>query len=316
MLKSYCFATAVLAGLCLSGCASWSSDKPTSTALAQPAAASPATDAVAVANLDPAKLQAVMAEVRRSGDPVDQDQLLEALRQSDQSLWPLVIQQSRAAAAYRRRATDRAGATAQIERLPAVGNVAPTEDGVATAAPTTAAADACYPCTDDVLSASQPSLNRVMQAAYVTPVANVPSKVFGSAPLVVRNIAFCSEVRSYGCTKRFEKYEFETNQEVLLYAELENFVSEPTANGYRTALGSRYRIVDGRGRQVLEHAFAGTEEYCQNPRRDFFISYHVRLPKSVSPGKYALQLSIEDLTSHKSGAASIEFDMKRAKEEG
>ena len=138
-------------------------------------------------------------------------------------------------------------------------------------------------------------------------------KLGESAPLAVVNIAFCTEIQSYGCTKRFAKYQFQPNQELLLYAEVENFTSEPTPKGYHTSLRSNYQILDARGQPVAEHAFATTEEYCQNRRRDFFIGYHLCLPKGIGPGRYRLRLSIEDLKSQKAAEASIEFEV-RAKE--
>lgn len=302
-------------------------------------------------------MQEVMAELRQLGtlDPVAQDELLENLRQSDPSLWPLVMQQFRATAAYRRRAAERVGATQQqsAERLPPVDDVAvaPTETP-----------QGPYPSTSVAPVEAQPPANQastqVVQASYTAAVegdwrqrlagaiealeAEVPKnptnveqapdaarraveaklalvealeKVAESAPLVVRNVAFCTEVLSYGCAKRFEKYEFQPNQEVLLYAEVENFVSEQTAKGYHTSLRSSYQILDARGQRVAEHSFAATEEYCQNLRRDFFIGYHLRIPKRIGPGKYALQLSIEDLKCRKVGQASVEFEVKNMKDE-
>ena len=77
--------------------------------------------------------------------------------------------------------------------------------------------------------------------------------------------------------KEFESSEFEPGQEVILYAEVENFKSEPTPEGYHTALQSSYQILDSRGQRVAEHEFATTEEYCRNPRRDFFLRYHIFL---------------------------------------
>jgi hypothetical protein len=139
------------------------------------------------------------------------------------------------------------------------------------------------------------------------------AKLTESAPLAVRNLAFCTEIQSYGCMKRFEKYEFQPNQEVLLYAEVENFLSQPTSKGYHTSLRSNYQVLDAHGQRAAEHAFAATEEYCQNHRRDFFIGYHLRLPKGMEAGRYSLRLRIEDLKSQKSGEASIEFEV-RAKE--
>jgi len=136
------------------------------------------------------------------------------------------------------------------------------------------------------------------------------SKLSESAPLVIRNLTFCTEVQSFGCTKRFEKYDFRPNQEVLLYAEVENFASERTSQGYHTSLRSSYQIFDSGGQRVAQQSFSPTEENCQNPRRDFFIGYHLRMPKRIGPGKYTLQLVIEDLMCRKTGQASIEFSVR------
>ena len=136
------------------------------------------------------------------------------------------------------------------------------------------------------------------------------SKLSEAAPLVIRNLVFCTEVQSFGCVKRFEKYDFRPNQEVLLYAEVENFASERISQGYHTSLRSSYEIFDGRGQRVAQQSFSPTEEHCQNPRRDFFIGYHLRMPKRIGPGTYTLQLAIEDLVCRKIGQASIEFSVR------
>src|SRR5262249_54085693 len=101
-----------------------------------------------------------------------------------------------------------------------------------------------------------------------THLRNAESTLAQTAPLVLRNPAFCTEVTSFGVTKPFAKYEFKPGQEVLLYAELENFASDPTDKGYHTAMHSSYQIFDSRGAKVAEQDYAVTEEYCRNPRRD------------------------------------------------
>ncbi len=130
--------------------------------------------------------------------------------------------------------------------------------------------------------------------------------------LMVRNVAFCSEVQSYGCIKRFDKYDFTPGQRVLLYAEVENFSSESTAQGYHTSLRSSYQIFDSRGQRVADEEFTMTEELCLNPRRDYFTGYVLRLPEQIYPGKHTLQLTIEDLKSRKIGQSSVEFTIKKS----
>ena len=139
-------------------------------------------------------------------------------------------------------------------------------------------------------------------------------KLGDAAALVVRNMAFCSEIQSYGCYKAFKANEFSPDQEVLLYAEIDNFSSESTARGFHTSLRSSYQIFDARGQRVADHDFTVTEEHCQNQRRDFFIGYHLRLPKRIYSGKHTLQLTVEDLKSHKVGQSQIDFVVKETKE--
>jgi hypothetical protein len=131
-----------------------------------------------------------------------------------------------------------------------------------------------------------------------------------AAPLVVRNLAFCTAVQSYGSVTPFKKCDFAPDQEVLLYAEVDNFRAEPTAKGFHTSLRSSYQIFDSRGQRVAEHEFSAIEEHCQNPRRDFFIGYHLRLPKRIYPGQHTLKLTVEDLKSHKIGESSVDLAVK------
>jgi len=132
--------------------------------------------------------------------------------------------------------------------------------------------------------------------------------------LVVRNLAFCTKVSSYGVFTRFESDVFSPGQEVLLYAEVENFKSASTEQGYHTVLHSSYQILDSRGQRVDQRDFSTTEEHCLNPRRDFFIRYFLHMPQRIYDGKYTLQLTIEDTLSQKIGQSSIEFTVKGARE--
>ncbi len=139
--------------------------------------------------------------------------------------------------------------------------------------------------------------------------AGAASKLGELAPLVVRNLAFCTRVHSYGCFETFPSYKFTPEQRVLLYAEVDNFASESTARGYHTSLKSSYQIFDARGQRVADEELASTEELCQNRRHDFFIVYDFHLPQRIYPGKHTLRLTIEDLKGRKIGESSIDLDI-------
>lgn len=130
------------------------------------------------------------------------------------------------------------------------------------------------------------------------------------ATLEVRNLAFCREIQSYGAIEQFEQNEFAPSQRVLLYAEVENFLSEDTPRGHHTQLRSRYQIFDAAGSRVAENQSTVTEEYCTNPRRDYFIGCEFCLPTRIYPGRHTLKLTVEDLKSQKIGESTIEFTVK------
>lgn len=127
------------------------------------------------------------------------------------------------------------------------------------------------------------------------------------ASLEVRNLTFCTRVNSYGGVEPFAKYTFTPEQELLLYAEVENLGFERSAKGCHTKLRSSYQIFDATGRLVDKHDFGTTEETCLNPRRDYYIPYRLWLPSRIYAGEHTLKLTVEDLIANKVGQSEITF---------
>ncbi len=108
---------------------------------------------------------------------------------------------------------------------------------------------------------------------------------------------------------------FARTRKCCLYAELENFASEATAKGYHTAhCGAATRFSTSRAivwpsrpsplRKNIAKTVVATSSSV--------ITFACR--KALRPGKYRLQLAIEDLTCRKIGQASLEFEVKDGKE--
>lgn len=144
-------------------------------------------------------------------------------------------------------------------------------------------------------------------AIALRPLREAVDYLAAQATLDVKNIALCQEVTIWGNYKEFEKYEFRRDQEVLLYFEVENFTSEPTSKGFATEFVSSYEVFDVSGRRVAEQQFPVAQEVCRNRRRDYFIRYHMHIPKQLMPGDYTLQLTVEDQKGHKFGQGSVKF---------
>ena len=88
-------------------------------------------------------------------------------------------------------------------------------------------------------------------------------KLQEKSKLELRNVAFCNKIVNFGSYERFKRDEFTAGQPVLLYAEVENFKSEPTSDGpYRAMLKSTIEIFDARGTLVQTMPFPANEDLC------------------------------------------------------
>jgi len=128
------------------------------------------------------------------------------------------------------------------------------------------------------------------------------------ADLQIRNVAFSKQNFGYGNYDRFVRDEVRPGQEVLLYAEIENFKSEPTADGqYRTLLRSTIEILSPSGEVRKKIDFPATEDLCRNYRRDYFHNYQFTIPDRLPLGPHVLKLAVFDELSGKMATYTLNF---------
>ena len=96
---------------------------------------------------------------------------------------------------------------------------------------------------------------------------------------------------------------------MLLYAEIRQSPRRIVGQGISLGREINGQIFDNRGNRVEDYGSTSAEEYYQTPRHDFFVSKLYYLPRLV-PGRYTLQLTIEDTLGHKVGQSSIDFTIK------
>lgn len=134
-----------------------------------------------------------------------------------------------------------------------------------------------------------------------------------TARLELKSVAFCHRIDGFGSFERYQRDEFQAGVPVLVYAELRNFGSEPTADGqYRTVLRSTVEIMRaGSQNAVAERmTFDPTEDRSRSQRTDFYNSYKINLPSNLSPGPYVLRLSVEDETTGKIATQALNFSIR------
>ena len=129
--------------------------------------------------------------------------------------------------------------------------------------------------------------------------------------LEIKNASFCSNVEGFGAVTKFPNSSFRPEQEVLLYCELENFVSLPVKDGFQTVLQGSYEIVDAGGHRVFEALLSEDSDICRHQRRDYFIAYRIYMPDNLEAGRYQLRLTIEDMKGRKFGQSSLDFQITK-----
>jgi hypothetical protein len=138
-----------------------------------------------------------------------------------------------------------------------------------------------------------------------------------ASKLQLKNIAFCEWVEHFGKYAEFARKEFQPKQQVILYVEVDNFAAEHKAPaGYETELNGSYEILDSRGELVASRQLQPDKEICRNYRRDYYLAYKMYLPENIAPGRYRLELTIEDMKARgkyqgrKLGEGVIEFAIR------
>jgi hypothetical protein len=143
------------------------------------------------------------------------------------------------------------------------------------------------------------------------------SELAAASKLDLRNLAFCERVQSYGWITEFVRNEFQPKQQVILYVEVDNFAAvEKSPTSFETELAGHYQIFDERGNIVAERKLPLDREVCRNFRRDYFLAYPIYMPDAIPPGRYRLELTVEDLKAsgeyqgRKFGEGMIEFAIR------
>ncbi len=151
--------------------------------------------------------------------------------------------------------------------------------------------------------------------------------------LQVRNLALCTKINGYGDFDECGPTDIKPDAPLLLYVEVENYLAEPLTSGraqtnwiadakrrnessaggtkYSTEFHGRYDIYDAKQNRVLSaKELPVARDECRNVRRDYFIPYQIYLPKTLTPGAYTLDLTIEDKKSGKEGNAVLDFQVR------
>ncbi|HEV7301343.1 MAG TPA: hypothetical protein VGN72_18415 [Tepidisphaeraceae bacterium] len=142
----------------------------------------------------------------------------------------------------------------------------------------------------------------------VRPLVDMSERLRAGADLAVPTIALCRKVDGFGVYDPIEPAQFARGREasVILYCEVANFSSQK-ADGkkWETTLSHSATLYRDSGVPVWSDKTTNVVDYSRNRRSDFFVVKMLRLPATLTTGRYVLKVTVVDRQSNRMAEGSL-----------
>lgn len=128
--------------------------------------------------------------------------------------------------------------------------------------------------------------------------------------LSIPRVMLCDRIDGFGRVVAYRTSNFEPGQRILVYAELQNFKSELTADGkYRAEFSATIEFMrEGEDEVVEEIKVPPIEDLCDVERTDYFQSFELTLP--ALEGNYLMRIQLHDQLSRQKADSKLEFSVR------
>ncbi len=128
--------------------------------------------------------------------------------------------------------------------------------------------------------------------------------------LAVRRLMFCDRIDGFGNVNALPTSDFNPGQRVLVYAEVQNFRSELTAEGdYRTEFAALIEFMKEGDDEVSETIrLPQILDRCDVERTDYFHSFELTLP--ALEGSYVVRIRLRDQLSLQTTESQLNFNVR------
>lgn len=162
-----------------------------------------------------------------------------------------------------------------------------------------------------VRAEGNPMLSRKIQ-----PLLEMADRLRSQTELSIPTIALCTRVDSFGVYRPLRSARFtaaaDRDNEVIVYCEVANFTSvQNSERMWETRLRQELVLYTDAGQRVWpdspnEQLFV---DLARNRRHDFFIPRKIKLPSTLSAGRYLLKMTLTDDQSHRLAEATTPLEM-------
>lgn len=140
--------------------------------------------------------------------------------------------------------------------------------------------------------------NNMLLSKKIKPLLELADRLRSQADLNIPTLSLCKSVEGFGMYEPMEPARFAagSTHEAILYCEVENFACVSLADKQRweTKLSQEATLYTESGMPVWVDKSGEILDLSRNRRHDFFLVKRIKLPSTLSIGRYLLKVTVED----------------------
>jgi hypothetical protein len=165
-----------------------------------------------------------------------------------------------------------------------------------------------------VVDLTETEMSERQRALMLEQIDSAMASLRARAPLVIAKMCLCKSIDTFGVYDRVpDDHVFQAGDEVLIYAEVQNFTSErvEAVAGrpvFVTRLDSSVTIRNSDSNKAVwkQEFHRDSPDQSQTLRHDYFDHYRFCLPK-LRPGWYKVEIQVEDVATHRKARRSLDL---------
>lgn len=150
--------------------------------------------------------------------------------------------------------------------------------------------------------------NNMLLSRKVQPMLQMADRLRSQADLYIPAIALCTKVDGFGIYKVIDPPRFVAGREhpAIVYCEIANFASQLNDQKlWETRLVQEAVLYTETGLPVWQDSSKTITDVCRNRRHDFFMVKMIKLPSSLTIGRYLLKVTITDQQASRVAEATV-----------
>ena len=154
--------------------------------------------------------------------------------------------------------------------------------------------------------------NNMLLSKKIQPILDMADRLRSEAELSVPTVALCTRVDGFGKYEVIDPPRFPAGREnpAIVYCEIQNFDSRMNdQQQWETKLTQDVNIFTETGMLVWKEKSRDVADTCRNRRHDFFMYDLIKMPASLTIGRYIVKVTIVDRNANRIAEKTVPVEI-------